>query len=461
MSTQKNNSINATEKLMDFISSIRYDQLSKDVINAAKESFLDFLAASIAGHKKSPFSQLLTDYLLHMGGKEESPILAVGRKVPSINAALANGVSGHGMELDDGIREAQGHPGVSVVPASLAAGELINCNGKTLLVAIVAGYEIFGRIGKSVSPSLFYRGFHSTGVCGGIAAACAAGKIMSLNKDKLISTLGIAGTQTCGLLIVTHSGQMMKPLNAGKAAQNGLISALLSRKSAIGSSNLLEGEDGFVQAFSGNCDYSLMLDRLGESFEIENCYRKLYSSCRGTHAAIEAALYLKKHFDIDHKNVKEIEVASFPGSVKLTGSKNMPKDEAGSRFNLAFAVALALFRGKVGIYDFSMENIRSKEINNLFKKIKIKSDPSLESKEKHVRGSKVKVILLNSEKYEKIVQLPKGELNNPLSLKDLKNKYYDCIGNYWSKKKQEKILDLIDNLDNIDHISCLTDSIMN
>jgi len=159
--------------------------------------------------------------------------------------------------------------------------------------------------------------------------------------------------------------------------------------------------------------------------------------------------------------VKAIEVTSWPGSVRLTGSKNMPEDEAGSRLNMGFAVALALFRGKVGTYDFSLENIRSKEISDLFGKVSIKSDPSLESKENNIRGSKVKIILLNGEKHEKTVQLPRGELGNSLSLQDLHNKYYDCINDYWPKTKQKRILDVIDNLDKIDHISYLTDSIIN
>ena len=229
------------------------------MINAAKESFLDFLAVSIVGSHKGDLSKIMVPYLLKLGGKKESTILGISKKVPSVNAALANGISGHSMDLDDGHRKALGHPGVCVIPAALAVGELTGCSGKTLLTSIIIGYEIFVRIGKAVNPSLFSRGFHTTGVCGTLAAASAAAKVLSLDKEKIISTLGIAGTQSSGLLIVAHSGQTIKPLNAGKAAQNGVLSALLSQAGAIGSSKIVEGKDGFIQAFSGNCDYSLKL----------------------------------------------------------------------------------------------------------------------------------------------------------------------------------------------------------
>lgn len=453
--------IDATERLADFIVRIEYEQFPKDVINAAKESFIDFLAVSIAGYGEGQLSQLLIDYLLRIGGREESTILGVGKKVPSVNAALANGVSGHSMDLDDGHRKALGHPGVCVIPAALAVGELTGCNGKTLLTSIIIGYEIFVRVGKAVNPSLFSRGFHTTGVCGTLAAASAAAKVLSLDKEKIISTLGIAGTQSSGLLVVAHSGQTIKPLNAGKAAQNGVMSALLSHAGAIGSSKIFEGEDGFVQAFSGNCDYSLMLDNLGESFEIKNCYKKFYPACRHTHAAIDAALYLKNEFNIVSSDIKEINVTAYPTALKLTGKKDMPIDEAGTRFNLAFAVSLSLVKGRAGIKDFSIENTKSREINDLFKKVRIKSDASLESKAKNIRGSKVEVVLLDGKKYEKTVQLPKGELENPARLEDFYSKYYECTDSYWSKKKQENILEIVNNLEEINNINHLMDVIKN
>jgi len=453
--------IDATEKLADFIVNTEYEQFPKDVIDAAKESFIDFLAVSIAGCGEGQLSKLLIDLLLKMGGKEECSILGVKKKVPSVNAALANGVSGHSMDLDDGHRKALGHPGVSVIPAALAVGELTGCNGKNLLTSIIIGYEIFVRVGKAVNPSLFSRGFHTTGVCGSLAAASAAAKVLSLDKEKVVSTLGIAGTQSSGLLVLTHSGQMMKPLNAGKAAQNGVVSALLSQAGAIGSSKILEGKDGFVQAFSDNCDYSLILDHLGENFEIKNCYKKFYPACRHSHAAIDAALYLKNKFNIMTKDIREINITAYPAALKLTEKKDMPIDEAGTRFNLAFVVSLALAKGRVGIKDFSIENTKNIEINNLFRKVRIKGDASLESKEKNIRGSKLEIVLLDGKKYEKIVQLPRGELENPASLEDFYSKYYECTDSYWPKKKQENILEIVNNLEEISDINHLMDIMKN
>ena len=452
-------SIEVTDELAEFISNTKYDQFPEDVVDAAKESFLDFLAVSIAGYRKGPLSKIMIPYLLQIGGKEESTILGVNKKVPSVNAALANGINAHSIDLDDGHRKALGHPGVSVIPAALAVGELIGCNGKVLLTAIIIGYEVFIRIGKAVNPYLFSRGFHTTGVCGTLAAASATAKVLSLNKEKVVSALGIAGTQCAGLLAVTHSGQMMKPLNAGKAAQNGVLSALLSQEGAIGSLKILEGKDGFVQAFSGNCDYSLMLDDLDKSFEIKECYKKFYPSCRHTNAAIDAALYLKKKENIIPGDIKEIKVTTYPSALKLTQKEKMPEDEAGSRFNLAFAVSLALVKGKAGIGDFSMENTKNQEIGDLFNKAKLISDSSFESKENNIRGAEVEIILKDDTRLKKRVLLPKGELENPATKQELYDKYCSCIGNFWTIDRKEEVLNYIQDLENIDNIKTFVDLI--
>jgi len=452
-------SIEVTNELAEFIKNTKYNQIPDDVVDAAKESFLDFLAVSIAGYRKGPLSKIMIPYLLQIGGKEESTILGVNKKVPSVNAALANGINAHSMDLDDGHRKALGHPGVSVIPAALAVGESIGCNGKVLLTAIVVGYEVFIRIGKAVNPYLFSRGFHTTGVCGTLAAASATAKVLSLNKEETISALGIAGTQCAGLLAVTHSGQMMKPLNAGKAAQNGVLSALISKEGAIGSLKILEGKDGFVQAFSGNCDYALILDDLDKNFELKGCYKKFYPSCRHTHAAIDAALYLKKKENIIPENIKEIKVTTYPAALKLTQKEKMPEDEAGTRFNLAFAVSLALVKGNAGINEFSAENVKDQQISDLFNKVKLISDSSFESKENNIRGAEVEIVSKDNTRLKKRVLLPKGEPENPATEQELYDKYYSCIGNFWTIDKKEEVWKCIQDLENIDNIKILMDLI--
>lgn len=285
----------ATLKLAKFISELKYDQLTDTIINKAKQVLFDYLGALLAGYDKgSVLSQKLTELIMQNGGREEATIIGPGVKVPLINAAFVNGVLSHVVELDDGHRDAKGHPGVTVISAALPTAEYLGADGKDLITAIVAGYDVFVRIASSVNPSHLNRGFHTTGTCGTFAACAAVCSLFKLDEEQTVNALGLAGLQASGLLEVTIDGHMAKALHAGKAAYGGILAALLAKEGAKGPKSIIEGKKGFAKALSDECDYDLMLRDLNKKFHIENCYIKLYPSCRHTHASVDAVFELKQ-----------------------------------------------------------------------------------------------------------------------------------------------------------------------
>jgi 2-methylcitrate dehydratase PrpD len=449
-------SIHATEKLTGFIENIEYSHFNTEVIAAAKASLLDFIGVAIAGSHAAQLNELLMDSLVRFDGSDESTILGGSKKASAIHAALINATSGHSLDLDDGHRQALGHPGVCVVPAALALGEAIASSGQQVLTAIIAGYETFIRIAKSMNPEIFSRGFHTTGVCGTIAAAAAAAKLLSFNQKKISGTLGIAAIQSAGLLIVVHSGQMMKPLNAGKAAYNGVLAAMLAKGGASGPQNFLEEKDGFGQAFAGDWDPSILLSDLGSRFSITECYRKLYPACRHSHAAIDAALSIRNSNKIVIDEIQEIRITTYPAALKLTQKENMPTDVPGTRFNLAFAVSLALVKGGAGLADFSMASVNDPNIQRLFEKVKFISDPSFESKKDNIRGSEVEILLPNRQSFRTKVLLPRGEPENPATTEELEEKFKDCTAAFWSTPQKREVIHTIRALEKLDNIRNLT-----
>ena len=446
----------ATKKLAEFIENVQYSDFTAEVIAAAKASLLDFIGVAIAGSHAAQLNEWLMDSLVRFDGSDESTILGHRQRAPAVHAALINATSGHSLDLDDGHRQALGHPGVCVVPAALALGEATASSGQQILTAIIAGYEIFIRIAKSMNPAIFSRGFHTTGVCGTMAAAAAAAKLLSFNRKQISSTLGIAAIQSSGLLIVVHSGQMMKPLNAGKAAYNGVLSAMLAKGGASGPQNILEGKDGFGQAFAGDWDASGLVSDLGSRFSITECYRKLYPACRHSHAAIDAALSIKNSNQIAIDEIQEIRITTYPAALKLTQKENMPVDVPGTRFNLAFAVALALVKGGAGLADFSMDSVNDSNIQRLFEKVKIISDPSFESKKDKIRGAEVQILLPNRQSLRSKVLLPRGEPENPATTEALEEKFRDCTGDFWSAPQKREVIHTIKELEKLDDIRNLT-----
>ena len=80
-------------------------------------------------------------------------------------AALANGILANAADNDDTHKRALLHTGSVVVPTALALTETEALSGQSLIVSLVAGYEVAVRVGMAVMPT-HYRFWHSTGTNG-------------------------------------------------------------------------------------------------------------------------------------------------------------------------------------------------------------------------------------------------------------------------------------------------------
>jgi 2-methylcitrate dehydratase PrpD len=434
-----------TDNLAQFISWICFDELPKEVVHQTKRCLLDFLGVALAGGSVG-LAPLITNLICDMGGSEESTIIGDGRKIPALNAVFVNSIKGHTLDMDDGHRYANGHPGVVVIPSAIALAEKENITGKELIEAIVVGYEIFIRIAALINPSHLKRGFHTTGTVGPFGAAAACSKILNLNEREIKNALAIAGLQGAGLLEVLTSGQMMKPLHPGRASQGGLIASLLAKGGAEGPNLILEGEKGFFKAFSDVREFNRISSDLGNNFEIMNIYFKLHAACRHIHPAIDAVKEIMERNEIDIDKIKRIEVSTYSVAYNLTGRKGEEDTELGAKFNLPISIALVLVYGKAGIDEYSMEYIKKPMVQELSKKVKVIVDKERDYVYPNKRSACVK-IEDSKGAYQYEVELPKGDPEVPLSDDELKDKFFHNAKKALPIGKITKIQEAISNIE--------------
>lgn len=240
-----------TLSLAGFIARLREEAIPASVEHVLRKALVDAVGCGLYG-LKSISGRLLFEFGAEQGGPPESTLWAGGgRKVSAINAVLAAGTAVHSFDFDDHSR-AEIHPGAVVVPTVLALGERERISGKRLLTAMAAGYETMIRVSLAANPGAArLRGWHLTGTTGTFAAAAAASVILGLDTDTTASALGLAGTQSAGLSAFTADGAMSRQLHAGRAAQNGIMAALLAARGFHGPRYILESEEGgFLKASS-------------------------------------------------------------------------------------------------------------------------------------------------------------------------------------------------------------------
>ena len=435
-----------TRLLARFVSKLNYDDLPRDVVEHAKICVLDALGSILLG-STMPWGKIMIEYVESVAGKPESTVVGSDLKAGAGHAALANGTMGHGYEIDDVLICALHHPGVVVVPAALATAEREKSSGKEFIAAVVAGYEVMNRVGKAVgTESHVMRGFLPTGTNGPYGAAAAAGKLSHLTEEQMIDALGIAGHQSSGLFEGVKEGKMTKRFAAGWAAQSGVTAADLAKLGFTGPSTVLEGEWGYLKAFSDQADPSQLTAELGEHYNIMETTFKPYPCCKALHAAIDGMLELNGQYRFDPDKVAEVVVGGYEKLVRMHDIYN-PATSMAAQFSIPYVVSVALLKGIPGVEDFGERNIRDEKVLKFARKVKLAVDPEVTPYFPANEPSKVTVKLIDGNSFTKTVICSKGTPNNPMSREELEVKFRTLATRAIRAQRAEKAVASIRNLD--------------
>lgn len=413
-----------SEQLAEYIVSVRYEDVPKEVIEFTKLCIVDYYASLLKGKDAAPV-QMMEEAMQLLGGDEQATS-ATGWKSSVTNVAFINGGASHVIELDDIHKASIVHAATVIMPAAIAVAEWKKLSGEALLEAIIVGYEVAFRVGETVTPSHYYY-FHNTATCGTFGAAAAVAKLIDLTKTQIVEAFGSAGTQAAGLWEFIEDGAMSKQLHPGKAAMNGILSALLAQRGFTGATKIFEGRRGFFEAMAEQYDVTRMTENLGEQYKImENAF-KVHASCRHTHAAMDLALQL--HDKVRARGVEQIEkihVGAYKVALDITDADN-PQTIYAAKFSMQFCVALALLTGKGGFTAFNEQTVQDNAIRELMKRLVVELDEEIDAQYPQEWGAKIKLMWQDGTMDEMQSAFPKGDPENPLIKQDFIDKFYELV----------------------------------
>ncbi len=401
-----------TEILACYVAGLEYGQLPPEVSQRAKSLTIDFIGSIVRAGRDADSTPSLLGAVSDLGldGPGEATAFGLGRRYSPPVAALLNGALGHSLDFDDTHADSSLHPSAPVVPAAMAAAEIVGASGRDLLTAIVAGYEVCCRLGNALDPTAHYaRGFHPTATAGAFGAAAAAGKLLGLNAAGLVSAFGVAGSQAAGSLQFLVSGAWNKRYQVGAAAMNGLIAASLARRGFRGAIESLEGKHGFLAGYSNNAQPQKAVAGLGDIYETMNIGVKPYPSCRYTHAAIDGLLTLRAECGLESADFREVTIGLHRNGIVLTGAplveKRRPRSVVDGQFSMPFTAAVAIHQGRFGWDDYRL--LGAPEVEAIADRVDVVQDDRLEGK-RHPFGARLRV-RIRSETIERLIADPSGE----------------------------------------------------
>lgn len=422
--------------LAEFIYASTYGDLPGTVTRITRQHLIDTVGCCLAATKVDT-SRLLRTYLLSEGGAEQATAIGVPRRLPAPQAAFINGLLARTLEFDD-MAMPDLHPSGVIVPVAFAVAEHRGISGKALLAAIALGLELCLRIGwagfdRQARTSRFLRrGQDSSSICGALAGAAVAAKLMGLDARRIADAIGIAVSFAGGSLEANRSGGTIKRFQSGWAAKSAIQAATLVSYGVDGPVLALEGRYGFYTCFiDGVFDADVITRGLGTEWRMTSLRFKPYPSNYYTHAGIDAALALRSK-GLRAGDVQSAHLAVATPMLHTTGEpldrKQAPHTAYEAKFSGPFTVASALIGGTglgLGIDDFTDERVNDPIRRSLMAKISVGSDPRCDAIFPDHAPAILAVVKKNGEQVTEEVLINRASPELPLSEQEIAVKFVD------------------------------------
>ena len=449
-----------TGKLANWVAQLSFSDVPTAVVERAKHLLLDGIGCALIG-AQLPWSRTATEAVLDIDGHGDTVVIGTGRTASAPAAAVLNGTFIQGFELDDFHPIAPLHSCSLLIPALLStASSLPETRGADVLLAAIVGFEVGPRVGYTLhGAEMLNRGWHSGSVFGTHSAAMASGKLRALSPAQLEDALGLAGTQSSGLMAAQYEA-MSKRMHHGLAARNGFYAAGLAAHGYTGIKRVFEREyGGFLSVFGEghHPDAEALTDQLGGRWETNTIMVKSYAAMGGLHGAIDAARRLRP--SVDPKRVSRIDITVGTTIYKHGWwTAERPLTPIGAQMHLGYTTAAALLDGNVLPEQFTPARLDADDIWRLVERTEVHLDEARDGADIAERfATDLAVTTDDGTVHRARVAQPHGAPEDPVTNDELVVKFHALADRVTSRDRATAIERAVMALDRPDDIGDLVD----
>jgi 2-methylcitrate dehydratase PrpD len=445
-----------SERLAEFGASLTLEQVPAAIIAHAKLLTLDTLGAALAGVPTAEGQAAIRAARTLAAADGPSTVWGTALRTTRAAAALVNGIAAHAQELDD--FGGCDHSGAVVLPAVLAASQGRGVPGARLLEAIIVGYDVALRVMEAAGGYRDHngRGWHSTGTCGSFGAAAAAAKVLNLDARRTTWAIGVAGSFTGGTWAFLADGAMSKRYHPGRAAETGVVAAVLAQEGFTGPSRVFEAEwGGFLPTYaSGDAEPERLTQGLGAEFKIMRSGVKPYACCRGAHSTLDAVLDLRRRHAMTPEQVAAVTIRCTAADMQMLGDRD-PRTRLAAQMSLPFSVAAALMTGRASLTEYEDARLTDAATRALVGRVEMRIDAALaEGTEPYVT-----ITMRDGTSHTGHVDFGRGAPENPLPAADVIAKYDDLAARTLAPKSVGAVKDLVLALEDVPTIDSLCEAL--
>lgn len=442
------------EAVAQLVVDLDYDQLTPEALQGTRRLMQDQLGLQV-GCATLPWSQSVADLTRRTHAPGTARVALSGEAMSAGDAAFVNATFGHSFEYDDAHAASLSHPGSAVISAALAVGEEMGATMREVIEGIVAGYEVYTRIGTLASPDLLRRGFHPHAVLSPFGAAAVVAKMRGFGLPTTLNALSVAFSHCAGTTEYTSSGGSVKRVHSGIGTRNGIRAAEMAEAGITGPSRFLTGAKGFFQTFVVRDVNTEAAERfsLSQPYEIADPLFKPYCCCAFNHAFIDGARQLTNRVG----EIESVDLGIRESGDVVVGNSNVnayaPQQIEHLQYSLPFQFALsALSKGNGyethrqyldGTLDLGPEG----EIAQLAQRVRIHVSSELDEQYPTKMVADITATFADGTTDHIFVEDSVGSAPNPMSPADEDAKFRDLTATNLGAEGSEALLAAIKNPD--------------
>jgi 2-methylcitrate dehydratase PrpD len=426
--------------------------LPAEITEHAKYHLLDTLASMISGSELAP-GQAAQRYIRERGAKGAATVAGFTLTAAPIDAALANGVLAHSDETDDSHNNSHSHPGCSVVPAALAAGEEFGIDGARLLRAVTLGYDIGTRLVMAMGDDNFsYESSLAThSIAGTFGAAAAAACAAGLDARQMRWALDYTAQQSSGIRAWRRDTDHIEKafVFAGMPARNGVTSALLVKSGWNGVDDIFSGADNFFAAYAPKAQPDRLIEKLGERYEIAQTDIKKWTVGSPIQGPLDAVQAIRDKRPFEADQVQRVTVRLAPPVATIVDNRDIPDICLQHMIAVMLLDKTVSFRGahdKPRMQDPTALRQRGK-VNLVYDEELAKLLP--------VRVAVVEIALTDGTLLQERVSAVRGTPRNPMTRTEVIDKARDLTAPVLGREKSEKLIETVFAIETITDVRSL------
>src|SRR5271170_2177624 len=409
--------------------SLEYKQLSQEAVYQAKRFLLDSVGCALGGYQQHDVKIALA-VLDEIAGRGLATVIGTGKRVDPVSASLANGLMIRCMDYNDIYwKQDPSHPS-DIFPAALAGCERTKSDGKELIVGLVLGHEFEMRFCEAAFPGIRERGWHHATLTA-FVSPFVAGRVLHLSWEQIQHAVGISASRHATLGAVTAGKlTMMKNTVDPMATQSGMLTALMAEKGYTGPEHVIDGKEGLTHVFGPEWKLNILTDGLGDSWRITQCGMKAFPTEALTHTPISAVLALVKHHDLKPHDIAKVHIRTTARGADILSdfSKYDPHTKEAADHSLPYVIAAAIAERQVTPLQFTLEKIMDPAIRAQLNKIVVVADPEIEKVFPALQRVVVTIHTTDGHEFCKQLDYPKGDPRNPLTDKEVEEKFEALAG---------------------------------